>query len=68
VPTKYEANTNSWMTTKIFEDYLKLDRKLGAKIRKIKLFIGYCVAHLKSTTVLSNINIVFPPANCTSQL
>jgi hypothetical protein len=37
---KYEANTNSWMTTKIFEDYLtQLDRKLGVKIHKILLFI-----------------------------
>jgi hypothetical protein len=35
LPTKYETNTNSQMTTKIFEDYLmKLDRELGAKNRK----------------------------------
>jgi hypothetical protein len=30
--TKYRANTNFWMTTKIFEDYLtQPDRKLGAQ-------------------------------------
>jgi hypothetical protein len=30
--TKYRANINSWMTTKIFEDYLtQPDRKLGAQ-------------------------------------
>jgi hypothetical protein len=34
-PTKYEANTNPWLTTKIFEDYLtQLDRKVAAKITK----------------------------------
>jgi hypothetical protein len=32
LPTKYEANTCCWMTTKIFEDYVtQLDRKLSAK-------------------------------------
>jgi hypothetical protein len=36
---KCEANANSWMTTKIFEDYVtRLDRKLGAKDCKILLF------------------------------
>jgi hypothetical protein len=32
LPTKFEANTNSWMNNKIFEDYvIQVDRKLGAK-------------------------------------
>jgi hypothetical protein len=67
LPTKYEANTYSWMTTKIFEDYLtQLDRKLGARNRKISLFIDQCTAHLKNTTFLSN--NVFLPAHCTGQL
>jgi hypothetical protein len=40
LPTKYEANTNSWMTNKIFEDYLaQLDRKLGTKNRKLLLLL-----------------------------
>jgi hypothetical protein len=35
LPAKYEANTNSLITTKIFEDYLiQLDRKSGTKITK----------------------------------
>jgi hypothetical protein len=33
LPTKYEANINSWITTKIFLNYLtQRDIKLGAKI------------------------------------
>jgi hypothetical protein len=40
LPTKYEANTNSWMTTKISEYYLpQLVRKLGAKNSKILMLI-----------------------------
>jgi hypothetical protein len=32
LPTEYKANTDTWMTTKIFEDYLtQPDRKLGAQ-------------------------------------
>jgi hypothetical protein len=69
LPTKYEANTNSWMNTNIFDDYLtQLDRKLGANNCKILLFIVHCAAHLKNTTFLSNIKVIFLPANCISQL
>jgi hypothetical protein len=66
---KYEANTNSWMTTKILEDYLtQLDRKLGAKNHKILLFIDHCVAYRNNTIFLRNIKVVFLPDNCISQL
>jgi hypothetical protein len=65
LPTKYEANINSWMTTKIYEDFLtQLDRKLGAK----NPIIDQCAAHPKNTTLLSNIKVAFLPANHTSQL
>jgi hypothetical protein len=51
LPTKYEDNTNSWMTTKMFEDFLtELDRKLGAENRKILLFIDHYAAHPKNNT------------------
>jgi hypothetical protein len=67
--TKYEANTNSWMTTEIFKDCLiQLDRKLGAKSRKILLFIDQFPAHLKNMTFLCNNKVVFLPAKCTGQL
>jgi hypothetical protein len=36
MPTKYEANIYSWMTTTVYKDLLiQLDRKLGARNRKI---------------------------------
>jgi hypothetical protein len=69
MPAKCEANTNSWIITKILEDYLtQLDRKLGAKTHKILLFTEQCAAHLKNTTLLSTIRVAFLPLNCTSQL
>jgi hypothetical protein len=67
--TKYEGNTNPWLTTKIFVDYLtQMDTKLDGKNCKILLFIYQCTDHLKNTTFLSNIKIVFLPANCTRWL
>jgi hypothetical protein len=68
-PTIYESNTNSWMTTEISEDYLtQVDKKLGAKNLKILLFVAHSAVHLKKTTFLSNIKVVFLSANSTSQL
>jgi hypothetical protein len=44
------------MVTKISEYYLtQLVRKLGAKNRKILLFIDHCAAYPKNNTFLSNI-------------
>jgi hypothetical protein len=58
------------MNAKIFEEYLisQLDEKRSAKNLKTMLFIDQCAAHLKNTTSLSNIKVIFLPANCTSQL
>jgi hypothetical protein len=57
------------MTTKIFEDYhTQLGRKLGANNRKILHFIDQHAAHSKNTKLFRNIEVVFVPANCTSQL
>jgi hypothetical protein len=56
------------MATKIFEYYPTwLVRKLGAKNRKILLLIDQCAAHPKNTAFLSNVKVIFLPANCTSQ-
>jgi hypothetical protein len=69
LPTEYKVNTNSWMTTKVFEDYLtQLDRKLGAQNHTVLIFVDQCGTYPKNTTFLSNSEIVFLPANCTSQL
>jgi hypothetical protein len=51
LPTKYKAHTNSWMTTKVCEDYLKqMDRKLGVRNCKILLYIDQCAVHPKNIT------------------
>jgi hypothetical protein len=64
LPTKYEANINSWTTTKIRADYLtRLNRKLCAKNRKILQFINQCVAHQKNIAFLRNIKVIFKCPN-----
>lgn len=69
LPTKYGANSNAWMTSVIFEEYLlHLDRQMAAKNRKILLFIDQCAAHPKNTSALKNVKVVFFPPNCTSKL
>ena len=69
LPIKYYANTNSWMTIMVFEYYLiQLNRKIGAKNLKILLFINQYSVHLKNTTFLRKIKVVFSTATCTSHL
>jgi hypothetical protein len=66
---KYEANRNSWTTTKIFEDYRsQLDIKLDAKNHKILLVSGQCAANPKNAKFHSNIKVLFLPVNRASQL
>jgi len=69
LPTKYTANSNSWMTSATFEEFLvQLDCQRGAKNTKILLFMDQCVAHPRDTTALKNIKVTFLPPNCTSHL
>lgn len=66
-PTKYEANKKAWMTQALFEDFLrKLNKQMKLQNRKIMLFIDQCTAH--PDLQLSNVRVVFLPANCTSKL
>lgn len=67
LPVNYTANKKSWMTSVIFEEELrKWDKELASKKRKIILLVDNCTAHPKLN--LTNINLVFFPANCTSIL
>uniref|UniRef100_A0A1B6G5E8 HTH CENPB-type domain-containing protein n=1 Tax=Cuerna arida TaxID=1464854 RepID=A0A1B6G5E8_9HEMI len=67
LPVNYTANKKAWMTSKIFEDELrKWDNELASRNRKILLLVDNCAAHPKLN--LTNINLVFFPANCTSVL
>jgi hypothetical protein len=51
LPTKYEANSNSWMSSATLEEFLvQLDRQIGSKNRKTLLFIDQST--LKNFTFL----------------
>ena len=39
LPTEYKGNNNAWMTSVVFEEWV---RKLTIKGRKIILFVDYC--------------------------
>lgn len=69
LPVKYVANTKAWMTADIFGDFLRsLDCRMGARCRKILLFVDNCAAHPHDTSSLRNIKVIFYPPNCTSVL
>jgi hypothetical protein len=59
LPKKYDTNTNSWITSMIFEDCpIQLDRKIGAIDKKILLFLDQCAIHL-NTIYLQNMRLCF---------
>jgi len=69
LPTKYTANSNSWMTSTTFEEILvQLDCQIGTKKYKNLAFIDQCAAHTRDTTALQNIEVTFFSPNCTSHL
>ena len=65
LPVDYVSNSNAWMTSSLFEDYLKKwDTELLKKHKKVALVLDNCPAHPKLT--LKNIELVFIPPNVTS--
>jgi len=65
VPVTYLANKEAWITSAIFEEWMrKLDRKMRDKRRKIALIIDNCSAH--PTIEFHNIELIFLPTNTTS--
>ncbi|XP_066254308.1 tigger transposable element-derived protein 6-like [Euwallacea similis] len=66
LPVIYKSNTRAWMTSVIFENYLKdWDENLRRQNREILLLVDNCAAHPK-TLHLTNIRLEFLPPNCTS--
>ena len=66
-PCHYTANTKSWMTSEIFQNWLeKWNRNLANKGRKIALVLDNATCHPKIT--LSNIELEFLPPNTTSHI
>ena len=65
VPVDYHANKKVWMTSILFENWLRnLDKRMGREKRKIAMIMDNCPAHLK--VELGNVDLVFLPPNTTS--
>jgi hypothetical protein len=63
LPLDYYSNTNAWMTSVIFNDWLvKLDLELKLKL---VLSVDNCTAHTNNS-LLKNFKVIFLPANTTS--
>ena len=68
LPVEYDANKNAWMTSTIFEAWLRRwDAQLTGKRRRIVLFVDNCSAH-PHVSDLSAIELVFLPPNTTSEI
>jgi len=68
LPVEYLANRKAWMTSEIFENWLrKLDRKFVRDGRKILMLVDNCPAHPKVQN-LKAIKLKFLPPNTTSCL
>ena len=64
----YDANQSAWMTSNFFRNWLsRIDVRMRLRRRKILLFLDRCPAHPPDVR-LTNIEIVFLPANTTSIL
>ncbi|KAH8025909.1 hypothetical protein HPB51_014104 [Rhipicephalus microplus] len=69
LPCRYDFNKKAWMISAIFTKFLQqLDKKMGAKARKIILFVDNAPCHPPDMTCLWNIKVVFLPPNRTSCL
>ena len=67
LPVIYRNNKTSWMTEKIFSEFLeKLDKRMKKENRNIALVMDNCSSH--KPIPLTNIKLVFLPPNATSQL
>lgn len=66
LPVIYRHNKKAWMTSTLFEDWLKIvDNQMRRQKRKILLFVDNAPSH--PTVKLSNINLRFLPPNTTSK-
>ncbi|XP_049316861.1 tigger transposable element-derived protein 4-like, partial [Bactrocera dorsalis] len=66
----YEYNKKAWMTSEIYDKWLKnLDKVFVAQNRKILLFVDNCAAYAKNVQAnLKNIKLQYFPPNLTSVL
>jgi len=68
LPVEYDANSNAWMTTTIWERHIrKLDSQFLRQKRNVVIIIDNCTAHNRPEN-LKAIEIVFLPSNVTARL
>ncbi|XP_045461753.1 tigger transposable element-derived protein 4-like [Harmonia axyridis] len=68
LPVDYANNRKAWMTSELFERWLRdWDRNLVKKKKKILLLVDNCPAH-PNVTDLKSITLAFLPPNTTSVL
>ncbi|GBN51771.1 Tigger transposable element-derived protein 4 [Araneus ventricosus] len=68
LPVDYKSNKKAWMTSDLFQKYLRQwDKELAKKKRKIVLLIDNCTAHIEPSN-LQCIKVVFLSPNTTSVL
>lgn len=69
LPCEYSCHSSSWIDSKAFGQWLiRFNTRMIAQNRKILLTLDNCAAHKVNMYELSNIKIVFFPANTTSHL
>lgn len=68
LPVTYEASPKAWMTTDIFEKWLRdFDRTMDNKNRKVLLVLDNCTSHIKVDGLRAT-KLLFLPPNATSKL
>lgn len=64
---EYTSNTKAWMTRDIFRGWLgDFDKAMKNDSRRVCLLLDNCSAHHISDLELTNVELQFFPANCTS--
>lgn len=67
MPVRYVANSKAWMSRAIFSDWLKaFNEDIKRQGRQICLLLDNCSAHHVEGIQLSNVELQYFPANCTS--
>ncbi|XP_049832850.1 tigger transposable element-derived protein 6-like [Schistocerca gregaria] len=69
LPCTYYRSKSAWITVDLFIKFLQAsDARMGARNRKVVLFMDKCPAHPTNLGFLQNVKVHFFLAHCTSRL